>query len=272
MAFDCGRYAATPFFWVVAAAVFAGIGTGTALLPVRSAADRNRSAAAKWVGFSLFWTTAVALLVAAVFVPGPAKIVDVRLLYAGLPVWAACAVGVRFKRAAGIPLLSAAAVVSVVVAVGISPYHCVPPEKAAIARFRLLSDDDDGLQLIEILDGPGAGELFELSGRGIRIAADLLHTADYYFFGGDPFLVGSVRFLPAEENGVREDSKDEAGLDVTRVRRMQKRAERLVVRLPGISVSAAVSAPYVPVPLFVHSARVDANGNVTIEVETFDAD
>jgi hypothetical protein len=75
----------SPYPWLCISGLFCGAALNRALRPAGyprwRASDPERAGTAKWMFFSLYLSLAVVAALGAVFVPGPKKILDIRLLY-----------------------------------------------------------------------------------------------------------------------------------------------------------------------------------------------
>jgi hypothetical protein len=97
--------ASSPLPWAILAGLFVGAAAARAAMPTRRRKDPDRARARKWVAACVLLSIAVVLALLGVFIPGPSKIVDIRLAWAA-GIAAVVAFGaLRFRKALGIPVL-----------------------------------------------------------------------------------------------------------------------------------------------------------------------
>ena len=94
-----------PLPWVILAGLFAGAAASRLTMRWKNRRHPERARVRKWVWVCLYLSLAVAFLLLAIFVPGPSRIRDIRLLYVGVASFAAAVAVMRFKKAIGIPVL-----------------------------------------------------------------------------------------------------------------------------------------------------------------------
>jgi hypothetical protein len=97
--------ATSPLPWAVLAGLFVGAAVARAGTRTRHRKDPDRARARKWVVACVLFSIAIILALLGVFIPGPSKVVDIRLAWAA---GIAAVVGfgaLRFRKALGIPVL-----------------------------------------------------------------------------------------------------------------------------------------------------------------------
>jgi len=210
-----GYLASTPFFWIF----LSGLSAGAALSwPVRlllrgrhpGERARRRASARTY----LWLAGAAALGLAAVFVPGPRHIVDSRLIVLFTATAAVSALGFTFKAAVGLPLLLAAAVLTVAGVYAAAPWKPVYDTEAA-ARVRVLSVSG-GTARLEValsdaaLPEPGDVLFDRIETSSFFMTAELVRYSDYLFFMGRPAGYRVLSLQPVAESTQAESSQAES--------------------------------------------------------------
>ncbi len=108
---------ASPLPWVILAGLFVGAAASRGTRRARRGRDPDRERTRRWVGVCLLLSLAVLCVFAAVFLPGAARIVDIRLAWVGAGAAAIGFVALRFRKSLGIPVLVLA--LALVVAIGL---------------------------------------------------------------------------------------------------------------------------------------------------------
>jgi hypothetical protein len=99
-----GSVVSSPFPWVLLVGLFVGAALARATTRAGVRGDPDRARARKWVFVCVLLSIAVALGLCAVFVPGPSKILDIRLAWAAGVAALLAFAALRFKKALGIPV------------------------------------------------------------------------------------------------------------------------------------------------------------------------
>ena len=97
--------ASSPLPWAILAGLLVGAAVARASTRTRHRKDPDRAHTRKWVAACVLFSIAVVAALLGVFIPGPSKVVDIRLAWAA---GIAAAVGfcaLRFRKALGIPVL-----------------------------------------------------------------------------------------------------------------------------------------------------------------------
>src|SRR5271157_5182575 len=74
--------ASSPPAWAILAGLCAGAAAARAAMRTRHRKDPDRAHARKWVAACVLFSMAIILALLGVFIPGPAKVVDIRLAWA----------------------------------------------------------------------------------------------------------------------------------------------------------------------------------------------
>jgi hypothetical protein len=94
----------SPLLWVILAGLFVGAALSRATMRTRQKANPERARTRKWILVCAWFSFAVVLALLAVFIPGPARIMDPRLAWAAGGAAAVSFCAFRFKKALGIPV------------------------------------------------------------------------------------------------------------------------------------------------------------------------
>jgi hypothetical protein len=142
----------------------------------------ERARTRKWVWVCIYLCLAVALLLLAVFVPGPSKILDTRLLYAGGAAFAAAFAGMRFKRAIGIPVILLALCSVLLLGLFLQSVRAFTGE-TEIAVVRIISLAPDRMKL-ELQPAGGVPVLLNMEGVYFAPIVKTVIFDDLYVFLG----------------------------------------------------------------------------------------
>ncbi|MGD0727322.1 MAG: hypothetical protein ABSB63_17350 [Spirochaetia bacterium] len=97
--------ASSPLPWVILAGLFVGAAAARASMPTRRRKDPDRARTRKWVVACVLFSIAIVVALLGVFIPGPSKIVDIRLAWAAGIAAVVTFGALRFRKALGIPVL-----------------------------------------------------------------------------------------------------------------------------------------------------------------------
>ena len=136
----------SPLPWVILGGLFAGAALSRATRGTRHRPDPDRAATRKWVLTCLYLSVAVVFGLLAVFLPGPARIIDARYAWAAGIAAAVAFAALRFKKAMGIPVLVLAVAVAVLVALFLRSIHAFTGE-SEIASVRVITVDSASMRL-----------------------------------------------------------------------------------------------------------------------------
>ncbi len=136
----------SPLPWVIAVGLCTGAALSRATRRTRNAADPERAAARKWILACVLLSAAVIFGLLAIFVPGPSRILDPRLLWVGGIAAAAAFFVLRFRRAIGIPVLVLAIAFVVAFGLFLQSIHAFTGE-TEIASVRTISVDSGAMRL-----------------------------------------------------------------------------------------------------------------------------
>jgi hypothetical protein len=225
----------SPLPWVIAAGLFTGAALSQATRRTRHRANPERAATRKWILACVYLSAAVIIGLLAVFIPGPTRILDPRLAWAGGIAAAVAFFALRFKRAMGIPVVALAIALVVVFGLFLQSIHAFTGE-TEIASLRTISVDSASMRL-ELV--PRGAEPVLLTMKGtyfspivkVVIFSDLLvflgaHT--WYRFDGMTSFDGNLRqqdtdFRFARPGGISE--------------RLWKVFEEYDTKIPGVKTA-----------------------------------
>ncbi len=176
------RLIASPLPWVILGGLFVGAAGWQATRRTRRKADPERAATRKWVLACLFFSIAVTLGLLAVFIPGPARILDPRLSWAAGISAVVAFVALRFRKTAGIPIV--VLTVAVVVAFGafLQSIRAFTGE-TEIASVRTIAVDAASMRL-EIVPRGGEPVLLTMKGTYFAPIVKVVIFSDLFVFMG----------------------------------------------------------------------------------------
>lgn len=178
------RWAGSPFFWALLSAIFFGAAISRITRLSSRAPDAERARTMKWTVASISASVSVLLALAGLFISGPEKILDLRILYLFGGTVIVSALALRFKRSCGLPVLLVVMLSVFFFIIALSHWEEYESGEA-VARFRVLSKREDRLS-IEYLADEQESFFFELAGHKIRPVISLIEAEDYYFFAYRP--------------------------------------------------------------------------------------
>lgn len=172
-----------PYLWAFAAALAAGASLARlTTLPSRRT-NPSRARTVKWVLFCLYLSVAVAAVVAGVFLSDLAQRLDRALVYFALIVAGLAFLGLRFKKAAGIPMFVLLTAV-VVLAVSFLQAWAAFTGETEIAQVTVLSASGGSLYLeLEQPDGRPP-TIVTLEGQYFAPIVETVIFEDWYVFLG----------------------------------------------------------------------------------------
>jgi hypothetical protein len=159
-------FLASPVLWVAFAGLFLGAAASRATMRTGNRPDPDRARSRKWVFTCLFLSLAVILGLLAVFIPGPSRILDIRMAWVCGVTAALTFCALRFKKALGIPILALILAVVIVFGLFLQGISAFTGE-TEIASVRVASADAAAMKL-ELV--PRGGEPVSLSMKGAYFA------------------------------------------------------------------------------------------------------
>ena len=172
----------SPLPWVILAGAFAGAAVRQATRRTRNRADPEREAARKWVVACLYLSAAVVLGLLAVFIPGPARILSRWYAWAAVISAAVVFAALRFKKAAGIPVLVLAVALAAAVGLFLQSVHAFTGE-TEIASVRVISVEPASMRL-ELVPRGDAPALLSMKGTYFSPIVRVVIFSDFLVFLG----------------------------------------------------------------------------------------
>ena len=175
-------FLASPLPWVILAGFFAGAAVSRLTMRWKNRPHPERARTRKWVWVCIYFCIAIALLLAAVFVPGPSKIRDIRLLYAGAAAFVVALAVMRFKKSVGIPVTVLAVTSVALLGLFLQSVRAFTGE-TEIAVVRVIGLEPDRMKL-ELQEAGGAPVLLNMEGTHFAPIVKTVVFDDLYVFLG----------------------------------------------------------------------------------------
>jgi hypothetical protein len=172
----------SPLPAVIVAGLFAGAALSTATRRTRHKRDPERAAARKWILACLSLSMAVVFGLIAVFLPGPSHILDIRLAWAAGISAVVAFLALRFRKAAGLPVVVLLVAVVVVVALFLQSIHAFTGE-TEIASVRAIGVDSASMRL-ELIPRGGQPVLLSMKGNYFSPIVRVVIFNDLLVFAG----------------------------------------------------------------------------------------
>ena len=176
----------SPYPWLCISGLFCGAALNRALRPAGyprwRASDPERAGTAKWMFFTLYLSLAVVTALGAVFVPGPKKILDIRLLYLFTGSTVFFFLVFRFKKTLGLLSVILAVALVVTMLLFLRSLNAFTGE-TEIGRVRVL-DVQDGRMKLEILPEEGEGTITWMQGSYFAPVVKVVIFDDFVVFLG----------------------------------------------------------------------------------------
>ncbi len=239
-----GFLVSSPFFWIALSALFCAAAASFSTLNAKKWKKPQKIRSRKIIFFSVFMSAAVAAAALGIFVPGPEKIVNIKLLFFFGALVLIFFAAVRFPRSIGIPFAFLCLLLAAFVSLLLQPWHPLR-ETQMIGKFRVLSRQQDSIT-VEYIDF-GSGEIegneefFTLQGPAFAPLVDVLILDDYYVFTGRRYswrFAGMKAYSGAAADGQYAPAgppvlvKEEPGIAFNLSRLLQAREDSL----PGITI------------------------------------
>jgi hypothetical protein len=176
---------ASPYSWLFVSALFLGAALQRATRRARPrfiGDDPERARTAKWLFFSFFLSLAVVLALGAIFVPGPQKFKEVRLLYFYLASTALFFLVFRFRKSAGLAVVLLALALVFVLAMFLRSLVAFTGE-TEIGRVRMLAARDGRMKL-ELAAPPREPVILSMDGLYFAPIVKVVIFDDLFVFLG----------------------------------------------------------------------------------------
>ncbi len=176
----------SPYPWLCISGLFCGAALNRALrpagYPLWRASDPERARTAKWMFFTLYLSLAVIAALGAVFVPGPIKILDIRLAYLFLGSTVFFFLVFRFKKTLGLLSVILAVALVVTMLLFLQSLNAFTGE-TKIGQIRVL-DVQDGRMKLEILPAREDSTITWMQGSYFAPVVKVVIFDDYVVFLG----------------------------------------------------------------------------------------
>ncbi len=195
-------FLSSPFPWVFLASVALGMAVSRATTSTAKKKEPERAKAWKWTFFCLYLSAAFLLALAAVFIPGPSKLLDVRLLWLALATAGVTFFAFRFKKAVGIPVVLLAAALVIMTGLFLQSVHAFTGE-TEIAKVRVISANASAMKL-ELVPASGEPEMLSMEGDYFAPIVKVVIFNDFWVFLGSKTwyrFEGITSFREVDENG-----------------------------------------------------------------------
>ena len=150
---------------------------------------------------------AVIFFLLGLFLPGAAKILDKRLLYWFVGIVLIGALGFRFRKSIGLPLLFLTSLVILFFLIGTYPLTCFS-NNDPVFTFEVLRSGESYVMVEKQNDDRKALHL-EIPGTSASAELGMIHTEDYYFFMKNRHAYTAPKFNPSSgETGEPESPQD----------------------------------------------------------------
>ncbi|MBN1411893.1 MAG: hypothetical protein JW969_13675 [Spirochaetales bacterium] len=192
------------FFWIMLSGIFFGaaISRITRFLPGDERREKARNR--KWIFASLYFSLCVVFFLCGLLIPGPRKILDIRLIYFFTGAAVFSFIIVRFKKAIGLPVLILSSLFIIALLLFFQAVTAFTGE-TEIARIKVLSASDNRMKLeLTVPRDPGP-ELVAMDGDYFSPVAKIVVFDDFLvFFGARTYyrFIGLTSFVSDSEGGI----------------------------------------------------------------------
>jgi hypothetical protein len=225
----------SPLPWAIAAGLFTGAALSQATRRTRNRPNPERAATRKWVLACVYLSAAVIIGLLAVFVPGPTRILDLRLAWvAGIAAGIAF-VALRFKKALGIPVAVLAIALVVVFALFLQSIHAFTGE-TEIASVRTISVDAASMRL-ELIPRGAEPVLLTMKGTSFSPIVKVVIFSDLLVFLGAHTWYRFEGMTSFDQNLRQQDTDFRFARPLGISERLWKLFEENETRIPGVKTA-----------------------------------
>ncbi len=192
----------SPFVWVALSALFFGMALSRSTFRVRTAEDPHRARAIKWSFVSIYLSVFILLGLCAVFIPGPEKIVNEKLLYLFGGVSVLSFLAFRFKRSLGSLIFFSVFLFILATFFFLRNFNAFTGE-TEIAKIKILDVNEKTMRL-DIVQGENSEVIITLKGDYFAPIVKEVIFDDYFVFLGFKTwyrFLGVTSFSFVKENG-----------------------------------------------------------------------
>jgi len=177
-----GQFLASPSPWVALTAVFIGAALSRATTRIKGARDPARARTRKWVLVCVYLSLSVIFGLLGVFLPGPEKVVDLRLAYLAGAIAVPAFICMRFKKSIGIPVVLLLLCVLVLFSLLLRSLHAFTGE-TEIAVVRVVAFERNAMRL-ELIPRDRSPVLLNMEGDYFAPIVKVVIFSDPFVFLG----------------------------------------------------------------------------------------
>jgi hypothetical protein len=245
----------SPLPWVIVAGAFAGAALSQATRRTGNKRNPERAATRKWVLACVYLSVAVIVGLLAVFVPGPSRILDPRLAWAGGIAAAAVFLALRFKKAMGIPVVALVIALIVVFALFLQSINAFTGE-TEIASVRAIGVDTASMRL-ELIPRGAQPVLLTMKGTYFSPIVKVVIFSDLLVFLGARTWYRFEGMTSFDQNLRQQDTDFRFARPAGISERLWKWFEEYDTRIPGVKTAQ--------IELIVKKAREFATYGIRIQ-------
>lgn len=255
-------FLSSPVLWVVLAGLFMGAAVSRSTTRTRNKANPERAWTRKWVFTCLFLSIAVMLGLLAVFIPGPSKILDVRLAWAA-GIAAVLAFGaLRFKKVVGIPIVALLLAVVIVFGLFLQSIHAFTGE-TEIAAVRVISANATSMR-IELVPRGSEPVLLTMKGTYFTPIVKVVIFNDFFVFMGARTWYRFEGMTSFDQNMRQQDSDFRFPHALGISERLWKLFEENETRIPGVKTAQIEMTSKLAKEFSTFGIRIQNDGGVQI--------
>ena len=252
----------SPLPWVILGGLFAGAALSTATRRTRHKADPERATARKWILACLALSVAVIFGLLAVFLPGPARILDPRLAWAtGISAGAAF-LALRFRKAMGIPVVVLVIALVAVIALFLQSIRAFTGE-TEIASLRVLSVDKASMRL-ELVPRGAEPVLLSMKGTYFSPIVKVVIFDDLLVFMGARTWYRLEGMTSFDENQRQQDVGFRFARPIGISERLWQLFEEYETKIPGVKAVQTDMASKKATEFASYGVMVQNDGGVEI--------
>ena len=180
--FLANPFLVSPLPWIVLAGLFVGAAASRATMRTARSRNPERARTRKWVFACVYLSVAVVLGLLAVFIPGSARIMDVRLAWAAAAAAVLAFAVMRFKKAAGIPVVVLLCAVVLVFGLFLQSIRAFTGE-TEIATVRVVGVESASMKL-QLIPRGGEPVLLAMEGQYFAPIVKVVIFDDFFVFLG----------------------------------------------------------------------------------------
>lgn len=252
----------SPLLWVVLAGLFIGGALSSATRRVSRSPNPERARIRKWVTACVLLSLAVVIGLIAVFLPGPAKIVDIRFAWAA-GIAAVVAFGaLRFKKSLGIPIVVLLLAVVIVFGLFLQSIRAFTGE-TEIATIRVISADSATMRLEMVAKG-STPVLLSMKGSYFAPVVKVVIFNDLFVFMGARTWYRFEGMSSFDDNIRQQDTDYHFPQALGISEKIWRFFEDNETRIPGVKTAQIDLAMKRAKEFVVYGVRVQNDGGVEI--------